>query len=115
MDWYDYEQQKAIALPPIGTFVEVKPYWHRAVIVCYRETSDGVDIVFWDKHDLKYDWVNFYDYLRPLDHATRAKELEKKRVVDSIDNILYGATAYSRKELLGKLYDKGFLKLPESK
>lgn len=118
--WYDYEQQKAIALPPVGVEVEVKPYWHNAVIVCHRETKYGIDIVFWDKHDEKYDWVNFYDYLRPLDHATHAKELEKKRVVGAAYNELFGEESAifnhimnSPLDVLNAAYDKGFLKLPE--
>jgi len=84
VDWYCYEQQKAIALPPVGA--ECEMFWggiSKGTVEFIAKR--GERIIFW-RHE--HDCVDSAELptteLKPLDHATRAKELERKRVVDAV-------------------------------
>jgi len=114
-DWYCYEQQKAIALPPVGA--ECEMFWggiSKGTVEFIAKR--GERIIFW-RHE--HDCVDSAELptteLKPLDHETRAKELEKKRVVDASLNQLgqYGRdTTQFLSDCIAELYDLGFIKLP---
>jgi hypothetical protein len=108
-DWYDYEAQKAVALPPVGEKVEVFLHWSESwsgwvVIVGH----DHGGVIWRNGSDNKSYIYSPKDEIRPLDHATRKAETEKKRVVDAAQKVC--VNFYSND--LGKLYDAGFLRMP---
>jgi hypothetical protein len=110
-DWYDYESQKAVALPPVGEKVEVFLHWSESwsgwvVIVGH----DHGGVIWRNGSDNKSYIYSSKDEIRPLDHATRKAEAEKKRVLDVF---------YSKwnergdiQEVAECLYDAGFLRMP---
>jgi hypothetical protein len=112
--WFDYENQEALRLPPVG----VECYrlsglgWIETSIVAHHH--DGVRAIFCDEGfsigELGYNGaVNF----KPLDHATRKAELEKRRVVDAAVKYLAG---YAKiEDIANHLYDAGYLHLPTNK
>lgn len=63
-DWYDYENQTVIKLPPVGAKFELYPFFHSCEVVAHH---DGGAVVY-DKKALEYvniKWGNFR--CRPLD------------------------------------------------
>ncbi len=126
-EWYDYDNQKAIALPPVGTECEAflmdtsyKNAWFKVEIIknhfdrecaCMRIENRGLT------------WCNTF---RPLDHNRKA-EAEKNRVVDKLKHDVYlhainNCEGISMRQSTGEtlaasvieyLYDAGYLKLPE--
>lgn len=114
--WWDYETNKPAyegALPPVGSTVLFDEYsndkWQKVQI-------RG----FWTENGNTSVWIHSVgkpnvtpDKFRPLDHETRAKELECKRVVDAAYKE-WNDGKMSVTTWLNKLYDKGFLKLPEN-
>jgi hypothetical protein len=114
LNWYDYDQQKAIdgrfpahlevvvINPKSGVQFEVVGQLSSGSVVVQR-LSDG-ELCSFHLHQLK-----------PTDHATRKAEADKKRCVDAVYK--YGLSQgydQSRKGLEG-YYDKGFLRMPEDK
>jgi hypothetical protein len=115
--WYDYTNQKALRLPPIGVECEyedspeVKNYSKCTILAVLNEAfafsrPDYKNTIF--TGNLRTH------VLRPLDHATRKAEAERKRVVDAVMkfwmSVDTGTTA-----TFEKLYDAGFLRMPEDK
>jgi hypothetical protein len=114
-DWYCYETQKALRLPPVGEKVEAFMHWtggwsvgwvlvvgHDADGVIWRNGSDTKSYI----HSPRCE-------IRPLDHDRKAKA-ERKKVVDAAikamhPNPLTGTMA----KWFETLYDKGFLRLPD--
>lgn len=109
-EWYDYDNQKAIALPPVGTECEAflmdtsyKNAWFKVEVIknhldrecaCMRIENRGLT------------WCNTF---RPLNWNRKAEE-KKRRVVDAAMKIASGGMT---KEMYEALYDAGYLKLPE--
>lgn len=109
-EWYDYDNQKAIALPPVGTECEAflmdtsyKNAWFKVEVIknhldrecaCMRIENRGLT------------WCNTF---RPLNWNRKAEE-KKKRVVDAAMAI--AVDAHMTEDILGSLYDAGYLKLP---
>jgi hypothetical protein len=129
-DWYCYEQQKAIALPPVGvecetqgkssvgyrSFCKVRIIHHGVSNTALIALTDLSDCLAGDALVFKTKELEF----RPLDHTTRTKELEKKRVVDAVYNTLpesevaTRALAHHAKQILNHLYDNGYLNHSET-
>lgn len=108
-EWYDYDNQKAIGLPPVGVECEFlyrfgsSEKWSRGQI-----RYVGVDLfVEYDGNEEKAHFMENASF-RPLDHNRKAEE-EKKRVVDAAMKIASGGMT---KEMYEALYDAGYLKLP---
>jgi hypothetical protein len=111
--WWDYENNKPAydgALPPVGINVQMRRQgedWvdgqllfagEQLIVVLHQETEIS----------LRHYHIEF----RPLDHATRAKELERKRVVGAALSAGITAEAQSKRDIMQRLYDKGFLCMP---
>ena len=107
-DWYCYESQKAIKLPPVGDKsvsylagdgiwigCEIAAYYGGGAIVSH---NDGFTLVY--KHEL-----------RPNNYHAKKTEQERKNVVDAAQK---ECVNFSTNDLF-RLYDAGFLKLPEQK
>jgi hypothetical protein len=120
-EWYDYEQQKAMALPPVGTECEFK--CADGFIKGLVESLSFSGVYFsHTNHEFgnpvySISAEQFFNF-RPLDWQTRTKDLEKERVVDAFMANVWQfskskCTFESAKILLGDAYDKGFLKLPD--
>lgn len=108
-DWFDYESQKALRLPDVGVncimgesrrVVVVAAHCFTDKVICSEEKARGT---------LLYGGT---DNLKPLDHATRKADLEKKRVVDAVYNL---DPLSLDKEVLNCLYEMDCLHLPANK
>jgi len=110
-EWYDYDNQKALRLPPVGVeceaniaetiFYRVIPmYFGNSNVVVLKNPITGNDF-YVDQKEVKF---------RPLDHDRKAKA-ERKRVVDAAYSE-FNDMCHPEDALYG-LYDKGFLRLPD--
>jgi hypothetical protein len=112
-DWFDYTNQKALRLPPVGVDVEYQEKsskWTKCKIVFLSDyvvvingLSAGEDVQIAFNYG---DWPEF----RPLDFNRKA-EAERKAVIES-------ACRYLGVHLIDTfqhLYDAGFLRMPEDK
>ncbi len=121
-DWFDWQNDKMLRLPPVG---------ERVSYSCVeRDSKEAIEVGQWYcgtiiAYHCGYVWTSDNGIralsntrFRPLDHAARKAELEKKRVVGAA--IIAGSTAsheaaQSRKQFVEMLYDKGYLRLPTEK
>lgn len=107
-EWYDYETQKALRLPPVGVEVEWSGnggyHWHKTELIFSDET------VFLTRGYQLYKTADDSIEFRPLDWNRKA-EAERKRVVDAA---LQVCGTLNELALLD-LYDAGFLRMPEDK
>lgn len=117
-DWHDYTNQKALRLPPIGTecwyFDGAGAEPAKAFIVATH--LNGKEAIF--SEDCFESGQLFYGIkhtFKPLDHATRKAEAERKRVVDAAFTVFVEAYFSCAKQGLCALYDAGFLRMPEGK
>ena len=107
-DWFDYEAQKAVALPKAGEYCQVYLNgWYNCYIV---GLDDLGGCVF--RKDGEYMQRITDESFRPLDWNRKA-EAEKKRVVDAIKANLRDFDIPA--EAYGLLYDAGYLRLPTNK
>jgi hypothetical protein len=80
-EWYDYDNQKALRLPPVGTeciylnaasgsnekaFIVGSDFFDKSAVI-WRNSKDGGQLYYGYKHDLK-----------PLDHDRKAKDKAEK-------------------------------------
>ncbi len=123
LDWWDYAAGKPAhdgALPPIGEVVQYTPAIEAAGAIKFGQWYEGKVVAYhngfvWTSDNGIRQLCN--TVFRPLDHATRAKELEKKRVVDAAVTQLgyYGlGNTQFLTDCMVELYNNGFLKLPEN-
>ena len=109
--WYDYTNQKALRLPPVGVECEMLTCnkWELIKMVGF---DDGFAVVKYLDDKSYHSQSGLPKFYRPLDHATRKAEAERKRVVDAVMkfwmSVDTGTTA-----TFEKLYDAGFLRMPE--
>jgi hypothetical protein len=110
--WHDYETQRGINLPPVGTKCEYydSDYgWQSCTVLMHYLDGVVIDGV---------EGVRFSIYtFRPLDHATRKADFERKRFVDFVTNLLYTHCCATKGELRDgaeEMFKLGF-KLPEDK
>lgn len=114
--WYDYESQKAIKLPPVGAECLVFLGNNFKILNCYfvGMNSIGSLVIEMGDGELK-SYHNHQVKLKPLDWNRKAEQ-ERKRVVDAVLgywNSFDELASYT--DCFSKLYDAGFLKLPEQK
>lgn len=118
-EWYDYDNQKALRLPPVGSKCEL---WWGGSKIQYVEflAQRGNTIVFWE---LVTDTADSAELptaeLRPLDWNRKAEQEREKAIKLAADKFHSGIMAdYSGQQFLiglGALYDAGFLRLPPQK
>lgn len=115
VNWYDYDKQKAIALPPVGAECEyqsqVTKAWRQGKVIA---KDDDSELMWFEGEGLVYA---YHKHFRPLDHATRKADTERKRFVDFVTDLLYKHCCATKGELRDgaeKLFELGF-KLPEDK
>jgi hypothetical protein len=108
--WYDYENQRAIKLPPIDgnecEYYDSDHGWQSCKVLMHYLDGVIIDGV---------EGVRFSIYtFRPKDHATRKADIERKRVVGAVYTIIdqHEGTIL---ESVFDLYDKGYLRMPEDK
>ena len=108
LEWWDYENQKALRLPPVGEKVEMhrqgEDFFEGELLFAGKELL----VVLHQKTEISLR--HYHVEFRPLDHATRKAELEKKQVVDAARSEVYISRC-----LLELLYDAGYLRLPTNK
>jgi hypothetical protein len=116
--WFDYTNQKALRLPPVGVECEyedspeVKHYSKCTILAVLNEAfafsrPDYKNTIF--TGNLRTH------VLRPLDWNRKA-EAERKRVVDAVFEFTYDEDKdYPTWNELAALYDAGFLRMPEDK
>lgn len=116
-DWYDYENKKAISLPPVGEIVIT--YSDRIdkefKVKILEHTNNGVsDIcVCREINDLcpNLGGVGYYSRFKPLDWE---KDVRKDKLIDTVYNLMCDMGGDLRNRL-DKIYDLGYLKFPEEK
>jgi hypothetical protein len=110
-DWYDYDNQKALRLPPVGVECEyedspeVKGYSKCTILAVLN------DAFAFSRPDYKNTIFtgNLRTHvIRPLDFDRKAKA-ERKRVVDAVMKEFPAANEL----ILCDMYGKGFLRLPD--
>jgi hypothetical protein len=112
--WYCYETQKALRLPPVGVECEWKPHspcksdWKKCVV----DYVHGEWVCVTNSNSYKMKQILNNVKFRPLDHAARKAEAERKRVVDAAYDL--DSLSLDRQDL-EFLYDAGFLRMPEDK
>jgi hypothetical protein len=131
-DWYDYETQRAIKLPPVGVECEVlnKSFGDGATwLKCNIHWIGEFVIVYTDESCSERCAAKSIVKFRPLDHATRKADIERKRVVDALKHDVYlhainRVDSISMKQstgedvaaaVIGYLHDKGYLRMLEDK
>jgi hypothetical protein len=112
-DWWDYEAQKAVTLPPVGVecqYLSGNGKWDSCSLVFvtdYVVVIEGLASGT-EKVQIAYNFGYWPDF-RPLDYNRKA-EAEKKRVVDAAFASL--SEFNKAHQVLGELYDAGFLRMP---
>jgi len=115
-EWYDYEAQKAVALPPVGIECEyedspeIKGYSKCTILAVLN------DAFAFSRPDYKNTIFtgNFRTHtLRPLDHNRKA-EAEKHRVTGAALQAYVEIQSRTRNAVASfdELYDLGFLRMP---
>ena len=114
-EWFDYDNQKALRLPPVG--VEVIGFigtGFKMFNLFYVGKNSRGSLV---GEDCGGEFRCFHDYqinFKPLDHDRKAKaKAEKGRVVDAAIGCCDKDEYEGFDDLFSHLYDKGFLRLPE--
>ena len=112
-EWYDYTNQKALRLPPVGVECEMLACneWELVKMIGFDDDSAVVKYLDDKSYDSHSGLPKFY---RPLDHATRKAEAERKQLVDAVMKVWLSVDAGTR-ATFEKLYDAGFLRMPEDK
>jgi hypothetical protein len=118
-EWFDYTNQKALRLPPVGVECEMLTCnkWELIKMVGF---DDGFAVVKYLDDKSYHSQSGLPKFYRPLDHATRKAEAERKRVVDAAAAKFHASIMpdYSGQPFidgLSALYDAGFLRMPEDK
>ena len=115
-DWYDYENKKAISLPPVGDIVIT--YSDRIdkefKVKILEHTNNGVsDIcvcrVINDSHP-NLGKLGYYLWFKPLDWE---KDVRKDKLIDTVCKLILDMGGLSYKAAFTELYDLGYLKFPE--
>jgi hypothetical protein len=109
LSWYDYETQRCMKPAPIGS---------KVVVHCFGKGL--LDAVVIGVHD-RWNWLDIDGIgletvdlcrIKPLDHATRKADIERKLFVDAV--IAAIDTSHSYRKAASDLFDAGF-RMPEDK
>jgi hypothetical protein len=111
-DWWDYDNQVALRLPPVDTVVLVN-FPHNRNLNATVVAHYGGKAVYVVAEESAY--MDEKESFCPLDHAERKAELEKKRVIIEAVRDCITLEKQTPRQLLELLYDKGYLRLPAEK
>lgn len=120
-NWYDYNNQEMVSLPPVGEIV--------IVITDHSEENLKVKILEYTNNgfcdvavcqiisdfDPNLGRLGYYQYFYPLDLKQAS---EKKKLIDKAVQIMYDNACATKGELINgvkRLYELGYLKSPEDK
>lgn len=108
-DWWDYDSQEALRLPPAGQVVESYDCdgWQKCKILAFDSRGFLVVDMIKDAVVVSNQPDECFTF-RPLDWNRKAKA-ERKRVVDAVMKEFPAANEL----ILCDMYDKGFLRLPD--
>lgn len=117
-NWYDYNNQEMVGLPPVGEIVyNLNPKDEVLKVKILEHTNNGfcniaVCRVIDTTLDPNLGSLGYYQYFYPLDW--NKDELKNKLINAVYDNMLEmdGLTLWDK---LDVLYDHGYLKFPEDK
>lgn len=116
-DWYDYTNQKALRLPPVGEKCQVKVDKLFSDCTVIHHASNHLSVIAAFKSpqikDSDVGHLGWSDNFRPLDWNRKA-EAERKRVVDAAYQAI-GASGTTSYAALDAAYAAGFLRMPEDK
>ncbi len=122
-DWYDYDNQKAVALPPVGEQCEWKGlnggYWVECEVIDKYQESEMVVFNTGKYRNCRFEILDIKSAMfRPLDWNSKA-ETEKKRVVDAAAkkfhaSIMHDCSGRPILDGLSALYDAGYLRMPDA-
>jgi len=115
--WFDYETQKAVALPPVGEQCEWKGlnggYWVECEVIDKYQESEMVVFNTGKYRNCRFEILDIKSAMfRPLDWNSKAKA-EKKRVVDAAYKYVDDRPYPCSKEAVELLYDAGYLRMPD--
>ena len=89
-------------LPEVGKDYELKPYWHKVRVVAHEEVDGMTRIVFWDCHDLVYDYLTNLGSFRPI----QPEQTEREKFIEKAAYEAYSASGCSHDgEFFGAIYD----------
>lgn len=120
-NWYDYDNQEMVSLPPVGEIVFADESYSSDNIVKVKilehNYEDGENFCACrkinDGQDLGY--LSYFRDFRPLDWD---KDEGKKKLIDEAVQIMYDNACATKGELINgvkRLYELGYLKSPEDK
>jgi hypothetical protein len=116
-DWYDYDNHKMLRNPKEGCVCEVlyQEDWLVAEVVKSKHPLSGSFAVFYEKQLADGRNLFWSGEARPLDWNRKAeaeRKLRNRTINGAIDVF---ASALGDAEGIAKLYDLGFLRMPEDK
>jgi len=118
--WYCYETQKALRLPPVGAECEMLTCnkWELIKMIGF---DDGFAVVKYLDDKSYHSQSGLTKFYRPLDHATRKAEAERKRFMKAACDALNTKeintdidASFTLRLAIDALYDAGF-RMPEGK
>jgi hypothetical protein len=116
-DWWDYENDKPIKPPPVDLICEAFDYqrneWLKVKILKAETKSKELACVTLESAG-HWGCLFWGCKFRPLDHATRKADIERKRVVGSVVGVNFDGYVMTE-ATANALYDKGYLRMPEDK
>lgn len=119
-NWYDYNNQEMVSLPPVDTECEWSTthssQWGRCQIISHNHLV----IYSFSPHGVRYDGLYMFEdktalSFRPLDWN---KDEGKNKLIDEAVQIMYDNACATKGELINgvkRLYELGYLKSPEDK
>lgn len=87
--WYDYENQKALRLPPVGEVVQMVTNLDEVRIVAH----DKEFAVYWYEWFSEYRYTDAYELFRPLDWDKPSTRSELAQLIYSHGNLSSGMLA----------------------
>lgn len=114
--WFDYEAQKAVSLPPVGSTVLVTGNGEltKVVVICHDDGCAVLRLPDDSSRERFYKAVAMV-YLRPLDYEANKAEAERRSVVDAAYKHVNERHYPCSKDAVELLYDAGLLRMPDGK
>lgn len=119
-NWYDYNNQEMVSLPPIGEIVFTNAGEETFKVKILEHTYNGVSNiavcrVIDDSINPNLGRLGYYQHFYPLDWN---RNEGKNKLIDKAVQIMYDNACATKGELINgvkRLYELGYLKFPEDK